>query len=210
MTGCATALPSLETRQDRFINVVRVLADSGRLTERAEVERLLQTNMVEVKRYSSPSDPGACEKSPTFYRVYEAVTYEPAPVFWFKETPGGRPKMFVPGWLGPGGPIGKPSFSYIINRKLRCSEPPLAEPEVSADLRFDQVPAFFCVAQADLERALPQAKFSPATDGAWDYMYEGPQRDTWASFDFVYPPECMLNVWIEKGSRVRQIRAERE
>ena len=210
MIGCTMAVPPLETRQDRFINVVRVLADSGRLVERAEVERLLQTSLEEVRHYSSPNTPGECEKFPNAYRLYETITYQSPPGFWFKETLNGRPKMFVPGWLGPGGPVGKPSLGYTMKRELRCSESPLAKPKVSADLSFNEIPAFSCVGEADLQRALPQARFSPATDGAWIYHYEVPSKDTWVSFDFVYPPECMLSVQIEQSPRVRKVRTERE
>lgn len=210
VAGCTTAVPPLETRQDRFINVVRVLADSGRLTERSEVERLLQTNLQEVRRYSHPSTPGECEQSSNAYRLLERVTYQPPPSFWFKETPDGRPEMFVPGWLGSGGPVGKPSLGYTVTRELRCSEPPSAKPQVSADLNFYEIPAFSCVGKANLERALPQAKFSPATDGAWIYNYEGPPKDILASFKFVYPPECMLSVGIKQSARVRGMRTERD
>ena len=188
----ASAEPSGPATPEGFIGLIRTLADSGRLTDPGEVGRLLGTELSAIQ--------GRGRRIP----AVGETTYQPGPEFWFKPTLAGRPGMVVPGWLGPGGPVGAPALSYTV---VRDAGRPAAL--ASADLDFEGVPAFLCITGADLKRVLPMAAFSPATDGAWLYHYEGPRLDTWATFHFVYPPECLIGVSLEQGPRVRRIRAER-
>lgn len=212
VAGCGTRQAPLATRQDRFINVIRVLADSGRLTDRQEVERLLGTKLIEKRRsdWSAPP-PGNCERFPTSYRMHSSVTYEADDTFWFKSnSDGNHPGLAVPNRvLGETSFVEKSSFSYVFEEENPCSDDKTSAPKISVRLSFGSIPALYCITEVNLKQALPEVKHVPATDFAVIYSYDSSRRDTSTMFSFTFGDACMLAVSLDQSPRVRRFRAER-
>lgn len=210
VAGCGTRQAPLATRQDRFINVIRVLADSGRLTDRQEVERLLGTKLILKKAYESQSPFGECERNSNSGRMYSSASYEADPKFWFKNNSDGNyPGLAVPNrMLREASQEEKPSFSYTLEEEKLCFDNKISAPKVSVRLSFINIPVLYCITKLDLKLALPQVKDVTATDFAEPYSYDGPQRDTSVTFSFTFGNACMLSVSLDQSLRVQRRRAE--
>lgn len=163
-----------DTRQQQFLAVIKYLADYVDLTDQAEVDRILGTQLALVRHWSNP--PGDC-KDPINIRVSEGDAYVAAPGFWYKWTPDGKHVMTRRGIADPPGPDTAPrdpSFGYMVTRTTDCSERFHAvEPRVEAEIRFDYTPGFACITEDDLRSGLPGGETPFATDGGQPYWYRG-------------------------------------
>ena len=211
VAGCGTRQAPLATRQDRFINVIRVLADSGRLTDRQEVERLLGTKLIEKWRFdTSLPSPEQCEGQSNKGKTQKSVVYRADANFWFKGT-------LADSHLEPLNSshkeqdyqnLNSPFFYFSITHKPSCSNQLEYLSPLSASVNFQLLESFICTTREQLKSALPQVKRTFSTDGAQPYFYEGNEADTWVVFNFQFGNKCMTRLAIEQGPKIRESLAE--
>jgi hypothetical protein len=172
LTLSCAKIPVADTPQQRFLALVRYLADEVDLTDPAEVGRVLQTKISLRRQWSSP--PGDC-KDPTYIRSSEGYVYEADADFWYKWTPEGRHVVVRQSMYGlPDTTLGDPKFSYMITKTTDCSERFHAvQPRIEAEIRFENSPGFTCITEDDVRSGLPGGEKVVATDGAVPYFYHG-------------------------------------
>ena len=138
----ACAAQNLSTRQGKFVNLVRVLADSGRLDDPEEAGRLLGTRFQIEGNSTLRDDPATCVNEPANeLRIRSTVTsnYVPVTPFWFTDemrAAGGQPDR---------------SFSYTVVQVTACKGIRYREAKIS----FTDVSPLFCVRVEDLLAAAP-------------------------------------------------------
>lgn len=139
-TSACTSPPDLTTRQGRFMNLVRVLAESGRLDDPEEVGRLLGTRFASRPDWPQTSKgEHSCEGEKRLRDVtrHHFQTTEP---FWYA---AGQPPA-----LG---------LTYWISRTIDCDGKPIAD----VGLRLDEIRDRFCLREADVDKDMPGLTLSP-------------------------------------------------
>lgn len=138
--ACANS-PDLTTRQGRFVNLVRILAESRQLDDPEEVGRILGTRFA---------------LEPTWPRVFKSRFMASCPREDLQTLTKYVYQAIEPFWYAFEGPPVR-RLIYTVTRTTDCGGDPIAEVE----LHMFDLDKLFCVREADVNNGLPGVKAHP-------------------------------------------------
>jgi hypothetical protein len=114
--------------------------------------------------------------------------------------------MVVPGGLlGGEGPLPDPRFSYTLSRIRSCSGRHAVDPSISAEVRFEGLPAFACITDENLKSVFPGIGRVQGTDGVRPYWYYGKVTEEYGllvDFGNVFEKQCSVGVFIQQNENL--------
>jgi len=183
------------TRQEWFLDYVKILADSGRIIDPNAMARALNTQFATQHQQEVPDDEH-CEKQVGRDANSMAVFtdfYAPGGNFWFRSASGGSAAK-----------PDDPAFRYYVTQKTTCGGYHKTYPALTASMRFSNISGFACITQQQLGSVLPQAKPLQATDGWQSYgmvTAVSQNNQVAVTFDFPAGNPCMFDITIRQGER---------
>ena len=157
--------------RSRFLLKLRQLATEGDLFDPDSIARILDMRLHAVTQTPEHTVRDCGDGSMRWFEVTNVTASDPT---WYRELPSGAGHLDIPAFaINPASRTGDPMFSYEISRGVFCRDWPRMQDHTSASLRFRDLPAFSCVTPASITREIPEARFSPGTDGVSEMIVEG-------------------------------------
>ena len=196
------------------LNRLRQLAVHGDLLDSNSVAHLLGMKFNEPRTVKGK--PRDCGDGTTAW--IDRIEIEPVPETWFKELPTGAGHIQVPAFMiNPATTSGDPQFKYEIYHGVQCADWPRMRDKKEARVSFSGLPAFSCITGADIKKAIPEIRNSPASDGVFIMELDGRIDDDAATdlmFMFRAGVSCALGARLsqdpEKGHRYLRALAKYE
>ncbi len=186
-----------------LIRRLKTIADSGALLNANLVGNLLALDLKESQTEEIRQPPDCA--NPYSDSSHLTSRYIPQGAMWFTATPEGIPHMVRPGFaINRPATMGDPTFEYKITKIKSCTGRHELKEYTKAKLDFVYASGFACITASDLQKSLPEAKYSPATDGAMPFYYDGKTDDfsaTRVEFFFFTGSPCMLSATVEQSQK---------
>ena len=212
--------PASDTTADQaavrsiFLNRLHQLATNGDLLDPNSVAHILGMKFNEPR--ISKGKPRDCGDSTSSW--IDKIEIEPVQATWFKALPTGAGHIEVPAFtINPATTSGDPEFKYEIYHGVQCADWPRMRDNKEARVSFSGLPAFSCITGADIKKAIPEIRNSPASDGVFIMELDGRIDDDAATdllFIFRAGVSCALGARLsqdpEKGHRYLRALAKYE
>jgi hypothetical protein len=161
--------------RSRFLLKLRQLATEGDLFDPDSIARILDMRLHAVTQTREHTIKDCGDGS---MRWIEATNVSASDPVWYRALPSGAGHLDIPAFtINPASRTGDPIFTYEIFHSIACRDWPRMRDHTSASLAFENLPAFSCVTPASITREIPEARFSPGTDGVSLMIVEGRIND---------------------------------
>jgi hypothetical protein len=157
--------------RSRFLLQLRQLATEGDLFDPDSIAQILDMRLHAVTQTLEHTVRACGDGSLRWVEVTNVKASEPT---WYHALPSGAGHLDIPAFtINPASKTGDPIFMYEISHGISCRDWPRMQDHTSASLNFRDLPAFSCVTPASITREIPEARFSPGTDGVSEMIVEG-------------------------------------
>ncbi|MEA1674933.1 hypothetical protein [Nitrospirillum sp. BR 11163] len=193
-------LPPAQDKGIWLLTKLREIADSGQPLEKNYLEKALNIHLAGEVSYL---DSSGCKFS------HESAGGQnsrlKAEGGWYAATPEGVQRMEIPGYaINQAGHVeGQPTIYYSSSTYKNCTgwEDVLFKSETT--LKFGAFPSFACVTPEAMSKALPEFKFTQATDGVAFFSYRGGEKvgqGTSITVTYRMGAKCMQGIKITQST----------
>lgn len=188
--------------RSRFLQKLRQLATEGDLFDTDSIARILDMRLHAVTETLKHTVKDCGDGSMRWVEVTNVTASEPT---WYRALHSGAGHLDIPAFaINPASKTGDPKFTYKVSHSIACRDWPRMQDHTSASLAFVDLPAFSCVTPASITREIPEARFSPGTDGVSLMIVEGRIDDDAAvrlRFVFRFGVSCALGAEVSQDQQ---------